>query len=331
MAPGVPADRFPAQHGGILFESAMKTLPRVFVLILNYNGRDMTIECVESVLKSGYPDFRVLVIDNGSTDGSVRVLRARFGDAIDYVENHENLGYSGGFNAGLEYAFMKKQADYCLVMNNDTVLDHRAIAELVNAAQTDHKIGFATGKVYFHDRPDTLQTVGKKEDPVRWNGDHIGYGEIDRGQYDDVAERIFTDDIYTLVSRRMYLDIGGYSTMFFLQGEEYDWQARAKRKGYRIMYVPQARLWHKVSMTLGKSSSKKAYYDARNPMLVVLLHQSPEFFRRYFRHHTGQMLVTALRSIKNLRVDNAYMTIRGYLSGIAWALKNRRLTAQYFL
>ena len=70
--------------------------------------------------------------------------------------------------------------------------------------------------------------------------------------------------------------------MFFLQAEEYDWQARAKKLGYKIMYTPHAKLWHKESMTIGKHSALKAYYDARNPMLVILLHKSPDFFRKYF-------------------------------------------------
>lgn len=311
--------------------SSVKAGPRVFVLILNWNGKNLTMECVDSVLKSDYPDFKVVVIDNGSTDGSVSILRQRFGDKVYMLQNRENLGYSGGFNTGLDFAFKTKRADYCLVMNNDAVIDPRSISELVAVARTSENIGFVTGKVYFQGKPDTLQTVGKNEDPIRWNGEHIGYGEVDRGQYDVIAERVFADDIYTLVSRKLYQDTGGYSTLFFLQGEEYDWQARAKEKGYKIMYTPHARLWHKVSMTLGKSSPKKAYYDARNPMLVVLLHRSPNFFRRYFWHHTGQIIITALRSIRHLRMDNARMTIRGYLSGVAWGLKNRKLTAHNFL
>jgi len=88
--------------------------PKVFVLTLNYNGKDLTIECVNSILKSEYKNFSVVVIDNGSTDGSVKALREKFGNRIVILENQKNLGYARGFNVGLKFAFEDNKADYCL-------------------------------------------------------------------------------------------------------------------------------------------------------------------------------------------------------------------------
>jgi GT2 family glycosyltransferase len=311
--------------------SLAETAARVFVLILNYNGRELTIECVDSVLRSRYPHTTVVVIDNGSGDGSVAALKERFGDRIVVLENRANLGYSRGFNVGLKYAFEENGADYCLVMNNDTVLDPASIEAMVAAAGRDPMIGFVTGKVFFYDQPNILQTVGKMEDPVRWNGEHIGFGEVDRGQYDEVAERVFADDIFTLVRKRLYEEVGGYSSLFFLQGEEYDWQARAKAHGYKIVFTPHARLWHKVSMTLGRNSAKKAYYDSRNPMLVILLHKPPEFFRHYFWRHVMSIAVTSIRYAGYLRFNNALKSVLGVISGLLWAGVNRKLTLSHFI
>ena len=260
----------------------MSDCPSVYVLILNWNGVMMTTECVESVLKSDYPEFRIVVIDNGSTDGSIAVLRDRFGARIYIIENCANLGYALGFNKGLEYAFVDNSADYCLVMNNDTIIDPKSISALVSIAETDEKIGFVTGKVYYYHDPHVFQSVGMADDPVKWRGEHIGAGEQDIGQYDMVSERSFADDVYTLICKKLYWETGGYNPNFFLQSEETDWQARAKKLGYKIMYTPHAKLWHKVSMTLGLDSALKAYYDARNPMLVILLHKPAPFFKRFF-------------------------------------------------
>ncbi|UCG30880.1 MAG: glycosyltransferase family 2 protein [candidate division WOR-3 bacterium] len=317
--------------------SSKKTLrtrktPLVYVLILNWNGRTVTIDCVESVLKSNYPNFRILVIDNGSTDGSPQAFRKEFGSNIEIIENKKNLGYAGGFNVGLKYAFDERNSDYCIVMNNDTVIDPAAISEFVRVAESGRKIGFVTGKVYYYDRQNILQTVGKKEHPVRWSGGHIGNGEEDMGQYDEVCERYFADDICTLVSSRLYKDTGGYDTTFFLQSEEYDWQARSKRSGYKIMYTPLAKVWHKESMTLGKDSALKAYYDARNPMLVVLLHRTKRYFRRYFWYHLRRDLCrSSLIYLKRGRVSVVIAKWQGLISGLCWGMRSKRLKIRHFI
>lgn len=304
--------------------------PKVIVLVLSYNGKHLLDEALTSYLANDYPNFEITVIDNGSIDGTVGFIKEKF-PRVKVIRTEKNLGYSGGFNLGLDYAFNKDSADYALVTNNDVKADKKTISELVKVAETDKKIGFVTGKVYFYDQPNILQSVGKKEDPIKWNGEHIGNKEEDRGQYDQISERAFSDDIYTLVSKRLYADIGGYDTLFRFQSEEYDWQARAKEKGYKIMYTPYAKLWHKASATIGKDSAFKAYYDARNPMLVILLHKSPDFFRRYFWNHVRIILLTLLRRIKHLRFYTALKTIEGLFSAIWWGLNHRKLTLRHFI
>jgi hypothetical protein len=187
--------------------------------------------------------------------------------------------------------------------------------------------------VYYYDHPNILQTVGKRSDPVRWNGGSIGVREEDKGQYDEISERDFADDIYTLVRRKLYEEIGGYDTTFFLQCEEYDWQARAKHGGYKIMYTPHAKIWHKDSMTLGKTSPLKAYYDARNPMLVILKHKSPDFFRRYFWLHLRKdVFKSSIKIIiKKFEIRKAYKIWQGFFSGIRWGIKNKKFTLKHFI
>ena len=162
---------------------------KVIVLILSYNGKELLDDSVSSYLNNDYPNFEVVVIDNGSTDRTVEYVNNNFPDA-KVIRIEKNRGYSGGFNFGLDYAFNKRKADYVLITNNDVKADSKVVSELVKVAETDPTIGFVTGKVYYYDLPDVLQTVGKHEDPVRWNGYHIGNREIDKGKYDQVVERI---------------------------------------------------------------------------------------------------------------------------------------------
>jgi len=306
--------------------------PKVTVLILSYNGKHLLGDSVSSYLANDYPNFGVVVIDNGSSDRTVEYMNKKFPRA-NVIRIEKNRGYSGGFNFGLDYAFNQNGSDYVLVTNNDVKVDKGTISALVKVAETDEKIGFVTGKVYYFDRPDILQTVGKKEDTVHWNGGDIGVREKDNGQYDTISERAFADDIFTLIRREMYLKTGGYDTTFFLQSEEYDWQARAKNFGYKIMYTPHARLWHKESMTIGKTSPLKIYYDVRNPMLVILRHKSPDFFRRYFWLHLRKdVFKSSLRVlIKYLEFKKAYKIWAGFFSGLWWGIRNKKFTLRHFI
>jgi len=305
--------------------------PKVFAITLNWNGKKLLDDCLSSLLGMDYPNFEVVMVDNGSTDGSVEFVRPKFPE-VHIIETGRNLGYSGGFNIGLDYAFNKKEAEYVMVINNDVKVDKKVVFELVKVAETDEKIGFITGKVYYYDYPDIFQTVGKYKDPIKWNGEHIGNREKDIGQYEQVCERFFADDIFTLVSRKLYLEIGGYDTMFQFQGEEYDWQARGKKAGYKIVYTPHAMIWHKESMTLGRSSALKAYYDTRNPMLVILKHKSSDFFRRYFLNHLKRGVIrTSLLKIKQGKLKSAVNVWRGFLSGLLWGFRNCKFTKRHFI
>ncbi len=304
--------------------------PKVSVLILSYNGKELLEDSVSSYLANDYGNFEVIIVDNGSDDNTKEYVERNFPEA-KLIRLEKNRGYSGGFNFGLDYAFNKNDSKYAIITNNDVKVDSKLISELVKVAETDQMIGFVTGKVYYYDKPDTLQTVGKYEDPVYWNGYHIGSKEIDNGQYDEVSERYFADDIFTLVSKKVYDEVGAYDENFLFQSEEYDWQARAKLKGYKIFYTPGAKIWHKESMTIGKQSPFKAFYDARNPMIVVLKYKSPEFFRKYFwTHFKKDVFKNSLVRIKKRRPKTAWSIWMGFFSGMRWGFANKKFTRKHF-
>ena len=304
--------------------------PKVIVLILSYNGKQLLDDSVSSYLENDYSNFEVVIIDNGSTDGTKEYVEKKWTN-VKVIRIRNNRGYSGGFNFGLEYAFNERNTDYVLVTNNDVKADHLLVSELVKVASSKEKVGFVTGKVYYYDNPTILQTVGKHEHPIWWNGGHIGCGEEDVGQYNQVKELQFADDVFTLVSREMYMKTGGYDTTFFLQCEEYDWQARSKSFGYKIFYSPYAKLWHKESMTIGKRSALKEYYNSRNSMLVILKNREASYFKVFvWNYLLYKIFYKSLKGLKCFEVKKSFYIWAGFFSGIIWGFKNRKLSLKHF-
>jgi hypothetical protein len=308
------------------------THPKVIVLILSYNGKHQHLldDSVSSYLANDYPNFEVVVIDNGSTDGTSEYVQKKWPEVF-VLRTEKNLGYSGGFNFGLEYAFGEQNADYVLITNNDVQADSKVITELIKVAEQGSKIGFVIGKVYYFARPNTLQTVGKKYDPILFNAGHIGNREKDEGQYDKIEERAWCDDIYWLVKRELYEKTGGYDTELAFQAEDFEWQVRAKKLGYKIMYTPHAKLWHKESMTIGKTSPFKAYYDARNPLIVHFKHRTPEQVKYFLYHKLKGNLRYTFKNILKLKFMHSVKMWQGFSSALLWAYKNNKLSVKNFL
>jgi GT2 family glycosyltransferase len=302
--------------------------PKVTVITLNWNGRNDTIECLASLQRLNYPNYQVVVVDNGSVDGSAATFRESFPQAI-VIENSRNLGYAEGFNVGLHYAF-QLGADYSLILNNDTLIDPDALLELVRVAEQDIQVGFVTGKVYSYGEPLMLQTVGRDNDPILLVGRHIGNGEVDHGQYDKMQELNFVDDVFLLVRMTVFEQVGGYDPTFFLMFEETDWCARVRRAGFKIVYTPKAKIWHKgnKSVSVGRSVTHQ-FYLSRNLIPFIRRNSTPHQFRRFMlRYLFSYKQPYAPREAWRLLRWGQYRLLaahlRGIGSGLVWLLRNRQ-------
>ncbi len=138
---------------------ASRSSPRILVLILTWNGRELTEACLDSVLRLEGPTCHVLVVDNASSDDTVTALAARYGDRITVVRNDRNLLFAGGMNVGLQRA-MDSGYEFVLLLNNDVVLDPAMARELVAALDEDARIAAAGPKIYYFDRPQVLWFAG---------------------------------------------------------------------------------------------------------------------------------------------------------------------------
>ena len=250
------------------------SVPEVAVVILNWNNAPDTIACLASVGRLDYPSTYVVVVDNGSTDGSVdRIRRAH--PSIPIVETGQNLGYAAGNNVGLGHA-LARGVDYVCVLNNDTILAPDALTMLVREAEGDPVVGIAGPKMYFLDPDNMIFAAGSWIDWNRGTIQHRGFGRRER-----IAGELFAtgpEDVdfiigcCVLLRRRVIEEIGLLDPRYYLNFEDVDWCVRAKQAGYQVRYVPQAVLWHRVSATLGQASPQNTYYMTRNALLFFGSH-----------------------------------------------------------
>lgn len=240
--------------------------PKVSIIILNWNGKNNTIQCLESLKHITYPNYDILIVDNGSIDGSVDYFRETYSN-IEIVENKVNLGYAEGNNKGIQKA-MEKKTDYVLLLNNDTIVDSDFLEELVKVAETNTKIGFLGPKVYYMDqKQDLINFAGGKINLWLCQAYHIGINEIDSGQYNKLMYVDYVEGSCILIKKDVIDKIGMLDSNYFAYWEDTDWCMRGSKAGYKLAYVPSSKIWHKVSGS--NIGGLKIYYLTRNRYLFI--------------------------------------------------------------
>lgn len=222
--------------------------PKVFAIVLHWNTYEDTRECLQSLRKTAYGNYEVALVDNGSDDSSGFRLHEEFPEC-HFIRNDDNLGYPEGNNVGIRYA-MSKGADYAALLNSDIVVDPEYLRALVEVAESDQRIGIVGPKVLLYHEPNTIQSTGGKIN--WWLGRIKNYGGIDTGQYDSIVERDYVYGMCVLIKRQVIERIGGLDPAFFFSTEEFDFCPRARKAGFRIMYTPKSRIWHKVGASVKK-------------------------------------------------------------------------------
>ena len=242
--------------------------PRVAIIILNWNGLRDTIACLESLSRLDYPHYQVVVVDNGSTDGSVEAIQGRFPEAT-LIENGENLGFTGGNNVGLRYA-LTQGADYALLLNNDTEVAPDFLSRLVQAAEADPRIGVAGPTLYYYARPDLIWSAGGAIDWRHGQTRMVGLNEPESGQFGTAPREVdFVTGCALLIKRAVMERVGLLDERFFAYYEEAEWCVRAQRAGFRVVNVPMAKVWHKIPLDARDHSPLVHYYMTRNRLLFL--------------------------------------------------------------
>lgn len=247
--------------------------PSVAAIVLNYNGREVTLQALASLGTVDYPSFEVVVVDNGSTDGSYEAIAAAFPGVVQ-VRTEENLGPAGGANLGIRHA-LDRGHDYLLILNNDIEVAPDMVTEMVRVAESDPSIGLVGPKSYYHADPNRIWAAGGRISFREAATKERGTGELDRGQYDRDEETGYVNGCAQLVKRAVFEEVGLWDPLYHLCFEDADFCLRARRRGWRSAYAHRARLWHMVSVSTGGYVPSKTYHSARSTAIFIRRHAGP--------------------------------------------------------
>ena len=253
-------------------KQASTSPPCVAIIILNWNGRDDTLACLASLSRLDYRANKIIVVDNGSADDSVTAIRTNF-PQVTLIETGDNLGYVGGNNVGLDHA-RTLGTDYALLLNNDTEVAPDFLSLLIQAAEVDPTIGIVGPLIYYFDRPDVVWSAGGAIDWQRGSTHMIGLNEVDQEQFGSIPHPVeFVTGCALLIKMPVIEQVGMLNTRFFAYYEETEWCVRVTRAGFKILLVPQAKIWHKISLIAREASPQVHYYMTRNRLLFLKLSQ----------------------------------------------------------
>ncbi len=295
----------------------MKTgeYPMISIITLNWNTTAVTGDFLRSVSEHcSYPSYEVIVVDNASKDDPTSALKAIL-PTVNVIRNQENLGFSAGNNVGIRAA----KGDYLFIVNNDTEITPGLLEELVAVFKDHPDAGMVSPKFQYFFNKGTIEYAGyNKVNVFTGRNGMIGCGEKDSRQYDKLKVTHYAHGGAMMLSRKVIEEAGLMPEIFFLYYEELDWSEQIKRKGYKIYYQPKALIYHKESMTTGKSSPLKTYYLTRNRILFMqrnmpLLNYA--IFLGYFS------LFTIPKNTIVFLVKGQKQHLRSFWKAIMWHLK----------
>lgn len=292
--------------------------PHVIALVLNYNGKDITLQTLGSLVEMTHPSYEIAVVDNGSTDGSYEAVAEAF-PQVSQVRVEVNRGPAHGMNEGLRWA-LGREADYLLLLNNDIEVDPEMLTEMVRLAEQDETIGCVGPKAYYYWERGRIWSAGGilrfKESVTRERGD----GEVDRGQYDRDEEVDYVNGCAMLIRRRALEETGLWDPIFFLGVEDADWCQRMKQRGYRCFYAHRARLWHMVSRTVGVYKPGRTFHTGRSTAIFVRRYANAWQWLTFLVFYSLSFPVAFLRELPKGNHKAAVTKLKGVIEGLRMPL-----------
>jgi len=310
-----------------------------------------TLECIESLHRINYHNYHIIIVDNGSRNSSVsKILEAirekaqialfskqeieegrydqeiihklQAAKSIILIRMDKNYGFAEGNNIAIRFALRIFRPKYILLLNNDVVVDENFLTELVKHMESDRKIGITGPKIYyynFYGRRDIINFAG--EDLIVWKGQGIRYGfnEIDKGQHDLIRNVDKIDGACMLIRSDVFRAIGLLDPDYFAYWEEVDFCYRASKKGYRIVYVPTGKVWHKVASSLGGTLSPiRVAYLTRN--MILFVRKNAELYEKIkfmFYFFFFKIWIDSITYLIHNRKAFIYF-IKGVKDGLTW-------------
>jgi GT2 family glycosyltransferase len=291
--------------------------PLITVIAVNWNTTAVTCDFLRSIRDfNTYTNIEVIVVDNDSREDPTEAILATYPDA-KVVRNPANLGFSGGNNAGIRLA----KGEYLFLVNNDTEFTPFLLEGLLDIFRTCPDAGMASPKFHYFFAKGTIEYAGYAAvNPFTGRNSMIGCRQPDHGQYDEVRETHYVHGGAMMVPRRVVDEVGEMPEQYFLYYEEFDWSEQIKRKGYKIYYQPGSLIYHKESMTTGKSSPLKTFYLTRNRILFFRRNMSWSsrlLFTGYF------VLLTIPKNTLSFLFKGQRDHLKSFWKGILWQFNSK--------
>ena len=254
-------------------------MPKVAVVILNWNGKELLSRFIPPLLKSNPEWSEIIVVDNNSSDDSISFLRNTF-PGIRIIQNSANAGYAGGYNSALKQV----KAEYYVLLNSDVEVTGNWLEPVIAQMDADPAVAAAQPKVMSYHRRDEFEYAGAAGGFIDKYGYPFCRGRIfnsfekDSGQYNDMREIFWATGACLFVRSEMYHSAGGLDEDFFAHMEEIDLCWRLKNRGYKILFVPTATIYHMGGETLNKVNPEKTYLNFRNNLLLLFRNHAGEWF-----------------------------------------------------
>ena len=293
----------------------MMKKPLVYIIILNWNGYKDTIECVDSIKKSNYKNYKIVLVDNASHDDSVSILQSKFPD-IKLLVNKENLGFAGGCNKGIHYVLQQK-ADYFLLLNNDTLVDPNFLTPLIEVAESKKDIGLVGPKIYYYGLSGKIWSAGGRFDFKNGPFFNIDQNMKDTPQNSLIKQVDYINGCCLLVKRNVVEKIGMFDEKYFAYVEDVDFNTRANKAGYVSYFVSTSRIWHKVSSsTGGEDSLLKNYYKSRN--FIMYYKKNFPFIKNKLKYaYLGRIyFMDIAMSVKKRKIKKCVTIVKGLIEGL---------------
>ncbi len=302
--------------------------PLISIVIVNFNGVKYLEKCITSVLNSSYPFYEIVIVDNGSIDGSVELIQKKFAEHIDKIillPQKQNIGFSLGNNVGAS----KTRGDYILFLNNDTEVDSSCLEQLVKVMTNDKSIGATQAKLLLLNNKDTYDSAGNFINVVGFVKPS-GYQEKDEGQYDFLYEISYAKGAAMALRRDVWIKSNGFEPLFSCYFEDVDLCWRVHLSGHRIMFVPSAIVYHVggfTTRTLSRniqSRRKIQFQDYRNRIVTVIKNLELKNLVKYSSWLFGMYLYYIFRDL----VKNDAVSVESNFRSIFWCLRSFRVIWQ---
>jgi GT2 family glycosyltransferase len=248
--------------------------PLVSIISVNFNQIQVTLELLESLRNISFHDLEIILVDNGSTEDSTKLLSENYPE-VHYIFSDKNLGFSGGNNLGIQAS----KGEYLFFVNNDAVITAGCIETLLRLFNSIPRLGIVSPLICYDPKltnnQQIIQYAGATHvHPMTGRNEILGEKQLDKGQFKDAKETAYVHGAAMMIKREVINHVGVMPEEFFLYYEELDWSEQIRNAGYKVFVEPNALVFHKESLAVGKNSTLKIYYHTRNRIFFVRRNRS---------------------------------------------------------